>query len=92
MLGASFFFLFTYVNHHTQGRNALSSDPERFARQIKAAGLDFVELANVSQDKYEAYWFIRLATPDRERDKALIATPVSNERRVRGCRKFAPPR
>ncbi len=71
LLGASFFFLFTYVNYHTQGRNFTSSDHERFARQIKAAGFDFAELASVSREKYGGYWYIRFANPDREQDKAL---------------------
>ncbi len=73
LLGATFFFLFTYVNYHTQGRNFTSTDHERFARQIKAAGYDFAELARLSREKYGGYWYIRFANPDREQQKALRA-------------------
>jgi hypothetical protein len=71
LLAASFFFLFTYVNYHTQGRNFTSSDHERFARQIKSVGFDFTEMAKVSREKYGGYWNIRFATPDREQERAL---------------------
>lgn len=71
LLAASFFFLFTYVNYHTQGQNFTSSDHERFARGLKGAGINFTEAARVSQDKYGGYWNIRFANPDREQEKAL---------------------
>lgn len=71
LLAASFFFLFTYVSHHTEGQHFTSSDHERFARQIKAAGVDFAEAAAVSREVYEGYWRIRFANPDGEQAKAL---------------------
>lgn len=71
LLAASFFFLFTYVNYHTQGRNFTSSDHERFAWKIRAAGLSFSDVAKVSREKYGGYWTIRFANPDHEQDKAL---------------------
>lgn len=71
LLGASFFFLFTYVNYHTQGRNFTSSDHERFAKGLKAAGIDFAEVAKVSWEKFGGYWNIRFANPSREQEKAL---------------------
>ncbi|MBX6763691.1 MAG: hypothetical protein IRY88_08415 [Rubrobacteraceae bacterium] len=71
LLGASYFFLFTYVNYHTRGRKFTSSDHERFAKELKAAGVDFAEIARVSREKYAGYWNIRFADPDREQREAL---------------------
>lgn len=71
LLAASFFFLFTYVNFYTEGQYFTSSDHERFARQLKAAGIDFPEVAKASRKVYQGYWYIRFANPDREQGKAL---------------------
>lgn len=71
LLGASFFFLFTYIHHHTQGQKFTSSDHERFAKDLKASGIDFAEVAKVSQEKYGGYWTIRFADPVLEQGKAL---------------------
>jgi hypothetical protein len=68
---ASFFFFFTYVNYHTQGRKFTSSDHERFARQFKEASFNFTEVAKISREKYGGYWYIRFADPDREQERAL---------------------
>jgi hypothetical protein len=76
LLAASFFFLFTYVNFYSEGQYFTSSDHERFARQLKAAGVNFTEVAIVSRKVYQNYWYIRFANPDREQGKAL--TKISN--------------
>jgi hypothetical protein len=71
LLAASFFFLFTYVNFYTEGQHFTSSDHERFARELKKAGVNFPEVAALSRKVYEGYWYIRFANPDREEQRTL---------------------
>jgi hypothetical protein len=55
LLAASFFFLFTYISYYTEGQRFTSSDHERFARQLKAAGINLSEAAALSRQAYEGY-------------------------------------
>lgn len=71
LLAASFFFLFTYVNFYTEGQHFTSSDHERFARELKKAGINFSEVAALSRKVYGGYWYIRFANPEREQQRAL---------------------
>lgn len=69
-LAAAFFLIFTYFHHYTEQRAFTSSEHETLARQLKAEGINFPDIAKLSREKF-GVWNARFADPDREAQKAL---------------------
>jgi hypothetical protein len=69
-LAAAFILMFTYVHHYTVRGYFTSTEHKTLARQLKAKGIDFREVAKLSREKF-GLWNARFAAPDRELKKAL---------------------
>jgi poly-gamma-glutamate capsule biosynthesis protein CapA/YwtB (metallophosphatase superfamily) len=70
LLAAAFFLIFAYMHHQTERMYFTSSAHETFARRLKAKGIGFRDVSNLSREKF-GLWDDRFAEPDREQQRAL---------------------